>query len=68
MTCFAPTSAHDAVDPRRLVLYVEGYPKRDAVLCRGCRERLTEMGMEWREERRAEPDRKAWSLRLRRVA
>lgn len=49
MTCNGPTSAHDARDPRRHVLPLNGTV---ATLCRGCVGRLAEMGMDWREDRR----------------
>jgi hypothetical protein len=67
-TCFGPTSAHDARDahPRHL-FDANGWFVRAAVLCSGCMERLRSMGMDWREERRAVPERTAWQ-RMRRVA
>ena len=68
MTCGGPTSAHDARDARpRLLFDANGWYLRHAVLCSGCVERLRSMGMDWREERRAVPERTAWQ-RMRRVA
>lgn len=67
MTCPALTAAHDGYDVRRMLLFVGGFYQRHANLCRGCRERLEEMGLDFREERRAEPVREPWR-RMRRVA
>lgn len=68
MTCFAPTSAHDALDVHRMALFGPGgLFVRDAWLCRGCRDVLVSLSMDWREERRVVPVRTAWP-RLGRVA
>lgn len=67
-TCPGFTSAHDAVEARPRHLFGPGgHYLRMAVLCRGCLERLRDMSMDFRDERRAVPERQAWP-RLRRVA
>ena len=68
MTCPGLTAAHDAFDVQRMALFVGGWFVRDAFLCRGCRERLDSMGMDWRLERREEPVREAWPRMRRRTA
>ena len=64
--CTEPTEAHTGRNVRRY--WTPTRPTGDVlVLCEGCAARFGEV-MELHEERRAEPDRKAWSLRLRRKA